>query len=407
MTAASLQPNEILGPLKGVRVLDLTSVVNGAYATQILADQGADVIKLEDPGGGRSGGGDIMRRAGAPDSPEFEGMGPIFLTLNRNKRSVVLDLKTEAGQSAIRKLIASCDVFAASIRYDALVRLGLSYEEVRAIRPDIVFAHASGFGSKGPYAGQPAYDDLIQAASGMADIIPRTFGGEPALVPTQAADKISGLFMAQAISAALFHRSRTGQGQFVEVPMLECVTSFMLVEHLYGHAYEPPVGQYGYPRVINPHRKPFRTKDGYIGLLPYNDKQWDQFFEIAGFGKAVSNDPRFATFTARNANIRELYTLVGEAAATKTTQEWLDALRPVSVPVIKLNRLEDLEHDPHLAAVGFFQQLDHPEFGRYQMPAPPVAFSETPSNIRRHAPRLGEHTAEVLAEVGIENAVSS
>jgi crotonobetainyl-CoA:carnitine CoA-transferase CaiB-like acyl-CoA transferase len=392
------------GPLRGVRILDLTSVVNGAYATQILADQGAEVIKLEDPGSGRSGGGDIMRRAGAPPGGQPDDLGPIFLTLNRNKRSIVLDLKRKGGRCAIGKLIESCDVFVASVRYDALARLGLSYEEVAAIRPNIIYAHAAGFGSEGPYAGQPAYDDLIQAASGMADILPRTYGGEPRLLPTQAADKISGLFMAQAIAAALFHRSRTGEGQFVEVPMLECVTSFLMVEHYFGHVYEPPSAPYGYPRVINPNRKPFPTKDGHIGLLPYTDKQWDQFFEIAGFGKAVSGDPRFATFTARNANIRELYALVEEAAATKTTQEWLDALQPLSVPVIKLNRLEDLETDPHLAAVDLFERRHHPHAGAYKLVRPPVKFSKSPSNFRRHAPRLGEQTSEILGEVGLSLA---
>lgn len=401
MAEAKKLATEATGPLKGVRVLDLTSVVNGAYATQILADQGAEVIKVEDPGSGRGGGGDIMRWAGHVPEGAPRDMGPIFLTINRNKRSVVLDLKDESAKRALRRLIKSCDVFAASVRYEGLRRLGLSYEEVAAIRPDIVYVHAAGYGSDGPYAGEPAYDDLIQSASGMADILPRTDGDPtPRLVPTLAADKVSGLFMAQAVTAALLHRARTGEGQFVEVPMLECVTSFLMVEHLYDHSFEPPIGQYGYIRVINPNRKPFPTKDGYIGLLPYTDKQWDQFFEAAGFGEAVKTDPRFADYATRAKHIHELYALVEQAAATKTTQEWLDILKPLSIPVVKTNRLEEVETDPHIAAVELFQCYRHPELGTYKLMRPPVKFSKTPANIRRHPPRLGEHTEEVLAEIG-------
>lgn len=388
------------GPLAGLRVLDLTSVVNGAYATQILADQGADVIKLEDPGSGRGAGGDIMRWAGHTPEDCPRDMGPIFLTINRNKRSVVLDLKQESAKRALKRLIRSCDVFAASIRYDGLKRLGLAYEDVTAIRPDIVYVHAAGYGSDGPYAGEPAYDDLIQSASGMADILPRTDGNPvPRILPTLVADKVSGLFMAQAVTAALLHRARTGEGQFVEVPMLECVTSFLLVEHLYDQAFQPPTGHWGYQRVINPNRKPFKTKDGYIGLLPYTDRQWDQFFDAAGFGEAVKGDPRFADYATRAKHTRELYGLIEQAAATKTTQEWLDILKPLSIPVVKTNTLEDLDADPHLAAVGFFETYEHAEVGRYRTIKPPVKFAKTPANIRRHPPRLGEHTEEVLAEV--------
>lgn len=402
MRTKSLE-QDATGPLKGIRVLDLTSVVNGAYATQILADQGADVIKIEDPGSGRGGGGDIMRWAGHVPEGAPKDMGPIFLTINRNKRSVVLDLKQERHQRALRRLIARCDVFAASVRYEGLKRLGLSYEDVAAIRPDIVYVHAAGYGSDGPYAGEPAYDDLIQSASGMADILPRTDGNPaPRLVPTLAADKISGLFMAQAVTAALLHRARTGEGQFVEVPMLECVTSFLMVEHLYDQVFEPPTGHYGYVRVINPYRKPFATKDGHIGLLPYTDRQWDLFFEAAGFGETVKSDPRFADYAARAKHTHELYALVEQAAATKTTQEWLDLLKPLSIPVVRTNRLEEVEQDAHLGAVELFPHYRHPEVGTYKAIRPPVRFARTPANIRRHPPRLGEHTDEVLGELGVE-----
>jgi crotonobetainyl-CoA:carnitine CoA-transferase CaiB-like acyl-CoA transferase len=394
------------GPLTGIRVLDLTSVVNGAYATQILADQGAEVIKVEEPGGPGQVGGDIMRRGGNPPKGSPPGMGPIFLTVNRNKRSLLLDLKRPGAQRLLHKLIASCDVFAASIRYDALKRLGLSYEYVSAIRPDIIYVHASGFGSDGPYAGQPAYDDLIQAASGMADLMPRTYGQkDPTVLPVLAADKVSGLFMAQAVTAALLHRFRTGEGQFVEVPMFECITSFLMVEHFYNRMFDPPTGDFGYPRVVNPNRRPFPTKDGYIGLLPYNDKNWRDFFDAAGCGPAISKDPRFASYEGRNANVRELYAAVGAITVTKTTQEWLDILKPLSVPVIKANRLEDLESDPHLAAVGFFERYHEPQIGPYKHIRPPVKFSKTPASIHRHAPRLGEHNAEIMQEVGFEGEV--
>ncbi|WP_430422089.1 CaiB/BaiF CoA transferase family protein [Phenylobacterium sp.] len=391
------------GPLSGIRILDLTSVVNGAYGTQILADQGADVIKLEDPGSGRGDGGDIMRWAGHLPEGAPKGMGPIFLTINRNKRSILLDLKSPAGKRALAKIIKGCDVIASSVRYEGMKRLGLAYEDVAAIKPDIVFVHAAGYGSDGPYAGEPAYDDLIQSASGMADILPRTDGDPtPRILPTLVADKVSGLFLSQAVTAALLHRARTGEGQFVEVPMFECVTSFLLVEHLYDHTFQPPTGQWGYQRVVNPNRKPFKTRDGYIGLLPYTDKQWDQFFDAAGFGEQVKNDPRFADYATRAKHTRELYGMIEQAAATKTTQEWLDILKPLSIPVVKTNQLDDLPDDPHLKAVEFFQTYDHPEVGAYRLMKPPVKFAKTPSNLRRHPPQLGEHTDEVLAEFGIE-----
>jgi crotonobetainyl-CoA:carnitine CoA-transferase CaiB-like acyl-CoA transferase len=392
---------EATGPLKGVRILDLTSVVFGAYATQMLGDQGAEVIKLEDPGSGRGDGGDIMRWAGHVPEGAPRDLGPIFLTINRNKRSVLIDLKDPGSRKDLERLIASCDVFATSVRYEGLRRLGLAYEDVKALRPDVVYVHAAGYGSEGPYAGEPAYDDLIQSASGLADILSRTDGDPtPRILPTLVADKVSGLFMAQAITAGLFSRAQTGHGQFIEVPMLECVTSFTLVEHLYDHAFEPPTGQWGYQRVVNPHRKPFPTKDGHIGLLPYTDRQWDVFFEVAGWGETIAKDPRFSDHATRGKHIHELYALVETVTATKTTDEWLTLLKPLSIPVVRTNRLDDLPQDPHLEAVGFFERYDHPHAGPYNAMKPPVKFTGTPSNIRRHPPRLGEHTEEILAELG-------
>jgi len=396
--------NEATGPLKGIRILDLTSVVFGAYATQMLGDQGAEVIKLEDPGSGRGDGGDIMRWAGHVPQECPRDLGPIFLTINRNKRSVLMDMKDANQRPFLEALIKSCEVFATSIRYEGLKRLGLAYEDVKAIRPDVVYVHAAGYGSEGPYAGEPAYDDLIQSASGLADLMPRVDGNPaPRILPTLVADKVSGLFMCQAITAGLLHRERTGEGQFIEVPMLECVTSFNLVEHLYDHAFEPPVGQWAYQRVANPNRKPYKTKDGYIGLLPYTDKQWDQFFAAAGMAETFGKDPRFSDYATRAKNISELYALVGEVCESKTTQEWLDLLKPLSIPVVKTARLDDLPEDEHLKAVGFFQQYRHPHAGLYNAIKPPVKFTGSPSNIRHHPPRLGENTAEVKAEMGFED----
>jgi crotonobetainyl-CoA:carnitine CoA-transferase CaiB-like acyl-CoA transferase len=397
--------DQVTGPLKGVRVLDMTSVVFGAYATQMLGDLGADVIKVEFPGGRRGGGGDIMRWAGhAPEGAPAD-LGPIFMTINRNKRSMLLDLREERSVRALRRLIKTSDVFAVSVRYEGLKRLGLDYESVRTVRPDIVYVHGAGYGADGPYAGEPAYDDLIQSASGLADLLPRVDGDPtPRLLPSLVADKVSGHFMVQAVLAALFHHGRTGEGQFVEVPMLECITSFNLAEHLYGHVYDPPTGPWAYTRVANPERKPFKTRDGYIGLLPYTDKQWDQFFEVAGWGDTFGKDPRFSDYATRARHVRELYGLVEDVTVTRTTDAWLALLKPLQIPVVRMNRLDDLPADPHLVAVGLFERYEHPEAGPYNALRPPVKFSATPANIRRHPPRLGEHTEELLAEIGADDA---
>ncbi|MHB8529293.1 MAG: CaiB/BaiF CoA transferase family protein [Caulobacteraceae bacterium] len=388
------------GPLAGVRVLDMTSVVFGAYATAMLGDLGADIIKVEFPGGRRGGGGDIMRWAGHPPAGAPEDLGPIFMSINRNKRSVLLDLRLEKDAAALRRLIKTCDAFAVSVRYEGLRRLGLDYEAVKAIRPDIVYVHGAGYGAAGPYAGEPAYDDLIQSASGLADILSRADGDPtPRLVPTLVADKVSGLFMAQATLAALFHRQRSGEGQFVEVPMLECVTSFTLAEHLFGHVYDPPTGPWAYTRVANAQRKPFPTKDGWIGLLPYTDQQWDQFFAAAGWAETFGKDPRFSDYKTRARHVSELYGLVEQVTPTRTTAEWLAMLKPLQIPAVRMNRLDELPDDPHLAAVGLFERYVHPRAGAYVSLRPPLTFSATPANIRRHPPLLGEHTDEILAEL--------
>src|SRR6202789_2730387 len=375
----------------------MTSVVFGAYATQMLGDLGADVVKVEFPGGRRGGGGDIMRWAGHGQPGGPKDLGAIFMTSNGSKRSVLLDLREEKAARALRGLIKTSDVFAASVRYEGLKRLGVGYEAGKAGKPDILHCPGAGYGAAGPYAGEPAYDDLIQAGSGLGDLLPRVDGDPvPRYLPTLAADKVAGLFMANAITAALFHKLRTGEGQFVEVPMLECLVSFNLVENMFGHTFDAPTGQWGYTRSVNPNRKPFPTKDGYIGLLPYTDQQWDQFFEVAGWGDTLSKDPRFADFRTRAAHISDLYAKVDEVTRTRTTDEWLELLKPLNIPVVRMNRFDDLVDDPHLDAVGLFERHQHPEAGPYVTLRPPVNYSATPANIRRHPHRLGQHTDEVL-----------
>ncbi len=395
---------ENTGPLKDVRILDMTGVVLGAYATQLLGDQGADVLKVESPADtrGRGGGGDIVRYNGEVPEGWPRDLGPLFLSANRNKRSLCMDLSRPDELAKVKALIPHCDVFAASVRYGGLKRLGLGYEDVKAIKPDIIYALATGYGQEGPYANDPAYDDLIQGQAGMADILNRV-DDNPKLryLPTLVADKTTGWMFAQAITAALFHHARTGEGQYVEVPMFECMTAYHLVENHFHHVFEPPIGQWGYSRVVNPTRMPFEAMDGYIGLLPYTEAQWQGFFDAAGWGDNFAKDPRFRDHGSRNRNIRELYGLIGEAVKTKTVAEWFALLKPLSIPIVKINRMEDLESDPHLQAVEFFQHYDHPQAGHYVTTKPPIRFSATPATIRRHAPRLGEHTEEVLAEFGV------
>lgn len=401
MTAAAPRrtlASEVTGPLRGIRILDLTGVVFGAYATQILGDAGADVIKVEFPGGRRGSGGDIMRWAGAVPEGAPEGLGPIFMTLNRNKRSWLLDLRVQSDAAALRAMLTECDVFATTVRAEGMARLGLDYDAVRAIKPDIVYVHGSGYGSDGPYAGEPAYDDLIQAAAGLADLLPITDGGEPRYMPTLLADKVSGLFMAQAITAALLHRERTGEGQFVEVPMLECVTSFNLAENMFGHVYDPPNGPWAYPRVATTQRRPFPTADGFISVLPYNDAQWVEFFRLGGWDAKLAADSRFADHRSRIENAAALYALVEEVTPNRTTAEWLELLRPLNIPVAPVNRLHDLFDDPHLAAVELFERYDHPRAGAYNAIRSPLRYARTPANIRRHPPELGEHNDELFAE---------
>lgn len=378
------------GPLAGFRVVDLTNVIMGPFATHVLADLGADVVKVEDPKG------DQFRHYKPSRTP---GMGGNWLHLGRNKRSVVLDLKTAHGQRVLDALIGTADVFVHALRPAAIERLGYGAERVRSLKADIVYCGAYGFGAAGPYADKASYDDVIQAGSGLAALaVPAR--GEPAYAPTVVADKVAGQAIAGSIMAALLKRERGGGGSTIEVPMFETMVEFAFVEHMAGFAFEPPLGPPVFSRVTNAHRRPYRTKDGHACILPYSDRNWQDFFAFTGRTE-FADDPRFATLPERVLHIEELYALVAEEARKRTTGEWIAFCDEASIPAMPVLSLEELPEDPHLRAVGFFRTEEHPTEGPYRGMRRPVNFEGEPFRVRRHAPRLGEHTDEILAELGI------
>jgi len=379
------------GPLAGVRIVDLTTVLMGPYASQILGDYGADVIKVEAPGG------DGVRGIGPS---RHAGMGGPVLQVNRNKRSIVLDLKAPAGREALLKLAATADVLLYNVRPQAMARLGLSYEDVAAVNPEIVYAGLYGYGQSGPYAAKPAYDDLIQGATGFPALAVRAGSDQPAYVPTPIADRFVGAAAVGAIAAALFHRERTGEGQSIGIPMFETMAQLVLADHLYGRGFVPPLGDTGYPRVLNAHRKPYRTRDGHVCVLVYTDRQWRAFFELIGRPEMMDSDPRFSTLGRRTENIQALYAMVDEVMATRTTAHWLEALERIDIPVMPMHTVESLMEDPHLQAVGFLQPVEHPSEGTLLEIAVPSTWSRTQPNVRRQAPRAGEHGREILDELG-------
>jgi len=372
----------------------MTTVVFGPYCTQILADLGAEVIKVEPEEG------DTARNIGTP--PVTPMMGPVHLRLNRGKRSAAWDLRSEHGREAMRRLLQGADVFIHNIRPDAIKRLGLDYDAVRALRPDIVYVHCTGFGLDGPYAGLQAYDDIIQAASGATSLLPRVDGNpRPRYLPMLFADKVSGLHAAYATLAAVISRLRDGQGQHVEVPMFEVVSSFNLLEHLCNQSFDPPTGAWGYPRQLDPVRQPMRTLDGYISIAPYVDERWVRFFEAAGRPE-VLQEPRFATKQLRRENMSQMYEVAETLLPHKTTAEWLDILKAAQVPAIHVNQIGDVLDDPHLQAVGLFKRREHPTEGGYVEVRPPVRFSSFDYADLSHAAAIGEHTAELDRELGLE-----
>ncbi len=382
------------GPLSGVTVIDLTAMVMGPYATQILADMGANVIKVEAPGG------DANRYISVGP---VSGMGGIYVNTNRGKRSIVLDLKTEKDKATLRGLIAKADIFIHSFRAKAMGALGFSYDDVAAIKPDIIYTNCYGYGRRGPDRDLTAYDDIIQAECGIP-AVQEMLTGEAGFVGTIMADKVSGLHALYATLAALFHRAQTGEGQEVEVGMFESMASFMLVEHANGAMYTPPLGPAFYPRVVNPDRKPYETKDGHIAAMVYNDKQWNAF--MAAVKPAWGGDPDHGSLEKRAARISEIYALLRATFKERTTQEWLDLLRGIDIPCAPLRTPQELFDNEHLNAVDFFEEVDT-RFGTVRFPGVPTWFSKTPGKVAGPAPTVGENGAEILSEFGLDDVAAT
>jgi crotonobetainyl-CoA:carnitine CoA-transferase CaiB-like acyl-CoA transferase len=379
------------GPLAGIRVIDLTTVVLGPFATQMLGDLGADVIKVEAPEG------DNCRWIGPSRN---KGMGAYFAMLNRNKRSVVLDLKKPAPREALLQLIDGADVFVHNMRLGAADRLGLSYAALSARNPRLVYACASGFRKGSSKQEHPAFDDLIQGMSGLAGLNAGP-DGAPRYVPSVVVDKLTGQMLASMIGMALFHRERTGQGQEVHVPMLETTLSFLLVEHMWGVALNQPELGMGYPRMLTPHRRPYATKDGYISVIAVSDAHWGRLFEAMGRALLIE-DPRFATIAARSDNVDALYAVLTERMRERCTAEWLEILGALDIPCGRANSLTDLLDDEYLRETEFFQHMRHPRDGDVMVTAIAAQFSGSPPSVRRLWPALGEHTEELLREIGCD-----
>lgn len=382
------------GPLHGIRVLDMSTVLLGPYATQTLGDMGADIIKIESPTG------DTSRDHGPRRN---KGMAATFLDLNRNKRSLVLDLKRPAALKAFLKLVSKADVVFHNLRPAPANRLGIGYQRLAEINPRIIVANAVGYGRAGSYRDRAAYDDLIQASCGLASLVGANVGSGPRYVPTALADKITGLMVVNAISMALFHRERTGEGQEVEIPMYETLVSFLLKENTYGLAFDPPLEPRRYERMLSPFRRAHRTKDGFIAALPYTDEHWRRFFAMGGRPE-LADDPRFASLGLRTQNFAPIYDALESILIEKTTAEWTRLLEDAGIPVAPVNDLDQLLNDPHLVEAGMFEVVDHPTEGRVLRIRSPMVFSKTPASYRRDTPRLGENSVEVLAEAGLDRS---
>ena len=379
-----------MGPLDGLRILDLTTVLMGPYAGQILGDFGADVIKVESPEG------DIIRQIGPA---RHERMGTLYLNSNRSKRNISLDLKNPDAQQALLRLAETADVLLTNIRPKATTRLGLSYADVAAVNPRIIYAALVGYGQSGPYADRPAYDDLIQGGA----CIPHSFtcaGIRPAYVPAAIADRVVGLAGVNAILAAVFERTRSGKGQKLEVPMFETMVSMILADHMGGLTFDPPLDRGGYPRQLSPERRPYQTKDGYVCALIYNDGHWARFTDALACPDLLAADPRFATFSGRMAHPEEIYAALAKIMLTRTTEEWLALFDEADIPAMPMHSFESVMEDPHLVATEFFRTVEHPSEGTIRSMAVPATFSRTPARVERQAPRLGEDGPEILAEAG-------
>ena len=379
------------GPLEGLRIVDMSTVLMGPYATQILGDWGADVVKVEPPSG------DVSRSLGPGRSP---GMGPTFLHLNRNKRSIVLDAKSPAARAVFDRLLRSADVFVSNLRDEALRRLGLGREALAELNPRLIAVSLTGYGEGGVYSGRPAYDDLVQGQAAIPDLIRRAGGGDPRYVPLPLVDRLVGVRAAGAILAGVVARSRTGRGQHLELPMFETMAEFVLADHLQGASYDPPTGDPGYVRLLAGERRPFPTRDGYVCVLVYTDRQWRDFLGAIGEWERYRDDPRFKSLATRTRHTSEVYGILAQMLCQRSTAEWLDLCARIDVPAAPLNDLQSLIDDPHLRSVGFFQPVEHPTEGRMVQMAIPERWSDTPAEVRRQAPRLGADAAAVLGELG-------
>lgn len=383
-----------MGPLQGVRVVDMTTVLMGPMATQMLGDMGADVIKVEAPEG------DLVRQIGPMRSP---GMGALFLNANRSKRSICLDLKNAAGREALLELAKTADVLVYNIRPQAMARLGLDYETLRSINSRLIYAGVYGFGQDGPYAAKPAYDDLIQGGAGLAALMARAGeDGRPRYVPTAIADRVVGLAAVGVICATLVNRDRTGVGQRIDLPMFETMVGFVMADHLGGLSFDPPLDSGGYARQLSAQRKPYRTRDGYVCALVYNDKQWASFLEAVGEADLPERDPAFRSFASRHANIDHVYTWLGAILETRTTAEWLELMDKADIPSMPMHDMEDLLEDPHLVATDFFQKVKHPSEGELRTMRLPARWSGTPTVTERLAPRCGADGKNILTEAGFD-----
>jgi crotonobetainyl-CoA:carnitine CoA-transferase CaiB-like acyl-CoA transferase len=383
------------GPLAGVRVLDLTTIIMAPFATQILAGLGADVVKIESPEG------DYMRHVGPMRHP---GMGHIFLHANRGKRSAVLDIKQPAAREALARMAQAADVFITNVRPQAMQRLQLDHESLAARNARLVYVSCTGFGQRGPYAAKPAYDDLIQGATGIPWLMQAYGAPEPCYTPLTLADRLTGLHAAYAVCAALYARERSGVGQLVEVPMFEAVTQFVLADHLGGLTFDPPIGDAGYARLLTAYRRPYATRDGHLCVLMYNDKQWRRFFAAIGEPERFERDARFTTLASRANHIAEVYAYVAEIMRTRTTAEWRALLDAADIPNQPANSPAALTADPHLLASGFIGFEEHPTEGRLRTMGNPTSWSGTPASQTGPAPSLGEHTIDVLREAGFTDA---
>ena len=381
-------PQGILG---GIRIVDMTSVVMGPLATQILGDFGADVIKVESPEG------DTTRRVGPMRSPM---MGWVYMHLNRNKRSLVLDLKQQAARDALMRLVKTSDVLVASVRPAALERLGITRATLSAANPRLIWVSLVGFGS-GPYAGKPVYEDLIQGLTAVPSLLVLAGSEEPHYVPVSFNDRMVGMQAALSISLALLHRERTGLGQQVEVPMFETMAQHVLGDHFGGETFEPPLGPPGYLRTLNRQRKPYRTSDGHVCVIIYTDGHWKRFMELIGKGAQFATDPRLRDIGARTVHANDLYSLVSDQMPLRTTAQWLAALDAADIPAAPLHTLESLFHDPHLVATGTIASADHPTEGPIREVRPPANWSLTPPVIRCRAPRFGQDSEAVLRDAGL------